>query len=110
MGLAYEDYEPRRRALDEETKRKQIVQQTEKQAQKQQLRELLVDPKWEAYAQEIDKLLRIATAACEILAKRMLEGNLDTFTKLMPDYRYNLGVKKAFEEALLIIKETQQQG
>ena len=106
MGIAYEDFVPRRNEIEEKTKQKQKIQQVEKQAKNQQLRELLVDPKWEMYAQDIDKRLSIATAAADNLAQKMLEGNLDTFTKLMPDYRYNLGIKTAFEWALSIVKET----
>ena len=108
MGMGLEDYEPRRRELEEARTLGADLAKAEKKFKQVQLRELLVDPKWEAYAQEIDKRLTIATAAVDNLGKKMLEGNLDTFTKLMPDYRYNLGIRTAFEEALLIIKRTQQ--
>ena len=108
MGMGLEDYEPRRRELEEARTVRVELEKVEKKFKQAQLRELLVDPKWEAYAQEIDKRLTIAAAAVDNLGQKMLEGNLDTFTKLMPDYRYNLGIKTAFEEALLIITKTQQ--
>ena len=108
MGMGLEDYEPRRRELEEARLEADLLAKAEKKFKQAQLRELLVDPKWEAYAQEIDKRLTIASAAVDNLGQRMLEGDLDTFKKLMPDYRYNLGIKTAFEEALLIIKRTQQ--
>lgn len=108
MGLSLEDYKPRWLEIEAETKRQSIIQQTERQQQKQQLRELLVDPKWEMYAQEVDKRLQVSTAAVDNLAKKMLEGDLDTFKKLMPDYRYNLGIKTALENVLLIVRETQK--
>jgi hypothetical protein len=107
LGLAFEDYETRWRELENEATRGKKVQQLDLQLKNHQLRTLLVDPDWELYAQEIDKRLEVVTAACDNLAKKMLEGDLDIFKKLMPDYRYNLGIKKAFEEALLIVKEAQ---
>jgi len=108
MGMSVEDYQARREEIESVEKNKQKINQLEKHQQQVQLRELLVDPKWEAYAQQIDQLLVKATNASDGLAQKMLEGDIDTFKKLMPDYRYNLGIKKAFEEALLIIKETQK--
>ena len=106
MGMGLEDYEPRRLELEKAQKARAELEKVEKKFKQTQLRELLVDPKWEAYAQEIDARLAVAISACEGLAGKLLEGDLDTFKKFMPDYRYNLGIKKAFEEALLIIKRT----
>jgi len=108
MGMSVEDYTARREELEAGEKHKQKTQQLHREFLNKQLRELLVDPKWEAYAQELDRLLVKAKDASDGLAQKMLEGDLDTFKKLMPDYRYNLGIKKAFEEALLIVKETQK--
>jgi hypothetical protein len=107
MGLSLEDYAPRFEELEQAHKVASELQKRAKQLRQTQLRELLVDPKWELYAQEIDDRLTTATNACEGLQQKLLEGSVEDFKKLMPDYRYNLGIKKAFEEALAIIKRTQ---
>ena len=105
MGLAFEEYAERLKEIDSKAVVEKHVREMEKRGRQQQMRELLSTPQWEIYAQELDKRRQTASDACDGLARLMLEGDSDAFKKLMPDYRYNLGIQKAFETALELVKE-----
>ena len=108
MGLAFEEYATRLAEIDSKALDEHRARNRERQGRQQQMHQLLASPQWEIYAQELDKRRQIAADATENLGKLMLEGNLDVFKKLMPDYRYNLGIRTAFEDALKLVTEAQR--
>lgn len=106
MGMGFEEYATRLAEIEKKENFERQTRQMEQRGRQQQMHQLLSTPQWEIYAQEVQKRLTTADDACTGLAKLMLEGNVENFKKLMPDYRYNLGIKKAFETALELVRET----
>lgn len=106
MGISFEDYSPR---LEERNVKANIIRVEKariKEGRTQQLREILVDPRWELYAQQIESSIADHASQANSLSRRLLAGvSPQDYAEVLSDYRYHLGVETGLEFALNYIKD-----
>lgn len=107
MGLSYEDYLPRLAAANAKVEAERVQREQVKAGVKIQLRELLVDPRWEIYAQQVDVCRANAQNSVLILTEKLGSGlSADEYVKVLAELRYQSGLKAGFTISLALAKET----
>lgn len=98
MALDIEDYAPQLKAKAAERQKERTFQLGSQERKGQQMRELVVDERWESYTNDIESLVNLANRSIEA-AKMVLEGPKFLTAEQYGQARLDLERFKARKEA-----------